>query len=494
VNSALAAQQVEYLIVGAGISGLCLAIQLRRKGNQSFVLLERNAEAGGTWLENAYPNAGCDIPSFLYSFSFAPRYEWSQKYARQPEILNYLRQTAEQFDVVKNIRFSKIVTSADWNDALGRWVVTVDSGEVYHAQFLVSAVGQLNVPRYPDIPGREQFQGEQWHSARWKKDSELTGRTVAVIGNGASSIQFLPEVSEKASRVILFQRTPSWIHPLHNYRYPAWATWAFKNLPLVALLHRLWIFLSCEFRIIAFWKMGLAHHIYHWWLLKKMRQQVPEEKREVLIPDYPPGCKRVLLSSDFLQIVQRPNFSIVSAPITGIDADAIVTDSKRYPVDVIIYGTGFEATNLLGTFPVKGRGGRSLQQVWAGRPRTLFGITTPEFPNFFMLYGPNSNLGHNSIIYMIESQVSYILKCVDHMRQHHFQQILVRSEAVDTFDRWLQQRLSATVWAAGCSSWYKTAEGTIPNNWSGSALSYRTLTRQPDFASFEFHAGPTTTS
>lgn len=486
VTSEFSVQAVDYLIVGAGISGLCAAHQLKQSGHRSLILLERNAEAGGTWLENCYPNSGCDVPSFLYSFSFAPKLDWTKKYARQPEILQYLRDCVQKLDLVQHIQFRTEVKSASYHEQEKRWHVETTDGRLFTANILISGVGQLNRPRIPDIPGKDTFSGQAWHSARWNHSVDLTGKKVAIVGNGASVIQFLPQTVAQAAQVTLFQRTPSWIHPLDNYEYPAWMRSLFRNIPLFAKLHRLWIFLTCEMRILAFWRLGPANHIYRWWLRRQMASQLPKSLHETLIPDYPPGCKRVLLSSDFLSLVQSPNLKLVTAPIDRIEADGVVAGGTKSPADVILWGTGFEATDLLKSFHISGRNGSSLQDLWSGHPKTLYGITTPGFPNFFMLYGPNSNLGHNSIIYMIESQVRYMMRCLDEMKRRGSREIDVKQDAVEAFDQRLQERLRNSIWAQGCSSWYKTADGTITNNWQGSALSYRFATRRPDFNQFNF--------
>ena len=260
------------VIVGAGMSGLCLAIRLRREGIGSITLLEKSDEVGGTWLDNSYPNSGCDVPSFLYSFSFAPKPDWTMKYARQPEILDYFRDCADRFDVRKLVKFNTTVKSARYDEDSATWTITTNTGETLTADIFVSAVGQLNRPRIPDIEGLDQFEGTAWHSARWNHDFDLKDKTVAVIGNGASAIQFVPKLAKEVKRLHLFQRTPSWIHPLHNYRYPNWAKACFRKFPFTGKLHRLYIYLMCEWRIIAFREDSLANRIYRWWLTRKMKQ------------------------------------------------------------------------------------------------------------------------------------------------------------------------------------------------------------------------------
>ncbi|MCA9064679.1 MAG: NAD(P)/FAD-dependent oxidoreductase [Planctomycetaceae bacterium] len=470
------------------MSGLCLAIRLRQSGIDDIVIIEKSDEVGGTWLENDYPNSGCDVPSMLYSFSFAPYYDWTWKYARQPEILQYFRDVADRFDVRQHICFGQCVTDARYDESAKHWHVTLDDGSERTTDYFVSAVGQLNRPRIPKIDGAESFEGKTWHSARWDFQSDLTGKNVAIIGNGASTIQFIPGTAEKAGRLYLFQRSASWIHPLHNYRYPGWAKWCFHHLPLAAKLHRLWIFLMCEWRIIAFRENSLANRIYRWWLTRKMKSLIRPEMQDQLIPKYAPGCKRILLSADYLQTVQRPNVTLVTDDVTRFEPNALCAGDQAYPVDVVIYGTGFEATGLLQPMTISGRGGVRLQDAWSGHPQTLYGLATPGFPNFFMLYGPNTNLGHNSIIYMVEAQVNYILQCINEAEKRGTPELEVREDAVRAYDSEVQRSLGTTVWAGDCTSWYKTADGTIPNNWFASAYAYHKRTRTADFSAWSFQS------
>lgn len=476
------------VIVGAGMSGLCLAIRLKQQGIHDFVIVEKSDDVGGTWLENVYPNAGCDVPSFLYSFSFAPNYHWSRKYARQPEILLYFRDCADRFGVLPHVVFERHVTSAAYDESEYRWTVTLSDGQQMTADYFVSAVGQLNRPFIPQVSGAELFQGQSWHSARWNDKVDLAGKKVAIIGNGASTIQFISEVAGQAEQLYLFQRTASWIHQLNNYEYAAWLRWCFRSLPFVAKWHRLWIFLMCEWRIVAFRKDSIANRIYRWWLTRTMKSLVRPDLADTLIPDYAPGCKRILLSSDYLQTVQRSNVTLITETLHSFRRNAVVTASGEYPVDVVIYGTGFEATGLLLPMKIHGRGGLALQDVWRTHPQTLFGLATPFFPNMFMLYGPNTNLGHNSIIYMVESQVNYLLKCLAEADRRKCCEIEVTESAVAKFDQQVHAALKESVWADDCSSWYKTSDGTIPNNWIGAAFSYRSQTRNPDFNAWKFCA------
>ena len=474
------------LIIGAGMSGLCMAIRLKQAGFNNVVVLESSCDVGGTWFKNTYPNAGCDVPSFLYSFSFAPNHGWTTKYARQPEILAYFRNCVDRFSLRSNIRFNTFVESAVFNEDKASWTVTSTKGERFTADFVISAVGQLNRPHVPDFPGLESFEGEHWHSARWNHDFDFSDKTVAVIGNGASAIQFLPEIAEQSKKIILVARTPCWIHPLNNYRYPKWARWAFAFVPLCEKLHRWWIYWMCEWRIFAFRDGSKLNREYARWLRRKMRRLIPEQDWPKVIPEYAPGCKRILLSSDYLQTLGRDDVQLITGGVVRFEPDGIVTPQGSHAVDAVIFATGFKANEFLQPLKIEGRNGQDLQNFWGERPRAFHGMATTGFPNLFMLYGPNTNLGHNSIIFMVERQVNYIIRCLRRMTRTRSKLIEVKQRAMDGDVRDVQERLQASVWAGDCTNWYKSADGTIPNNWWGSATSYWLRLRRPKYSDFEF--------
>ena len=390
------------IIAGAGMSGLCLAVQLLRAGIESFQIFEKSDDVGGTWLDNHYPNSGCDIPSHLYSFSFDRRWDWSQKYARQPEILKYFQTSADKFGIRPFIQFNTSIESAVFNEDQNFWTVTTSDGAVHEAEFFVSAVGQLNRPAYPKVEGLEQFAGESWHSARWNDEFDVSGKNVGVVGNGASTIQFFPGLAEQAQRLTLFQRNPNWIHPLHNYQYSKWAKWAFRYLPFAQRLHRGWIFLISEMRFVAFAHgENFYNRKYRHWLNRQMKKAASPDLYEKVIPDYPPGCKRILLSSDYLQTLSRENVNLVTQPLEKFVPEGAVAGGETIPLDVLIFATGFQSTGFLQPMKITGRDGIALEEAFEPRPKTFMGMMTPGFPNLFMLYGPNTNLGHNSIIFMV---------------------------------------------------------------------------------------------
>jgi len=478
------------VIIGAGMAGICLAIRLKQSGCTAVRIFEKSDDVGGTWLHNTYPGAACDIPSFLYCYSFAPKYDWTHLFAPQSEILDYVRDCADRFDVRRHVEFGTAVIEAVYDDARAAWTVRTDRGETIEADVVVSAVGQLQRPAIPALPGLDDFQGPMFHSARWNHDCSLVGRAVAVIGNAASAVQLIPPVAEQARRTYVFQRTPNWISPLNNRRYSRVARWMFAHVPGRARVHRARLYLEHELRFAFLRRRGFVNRCLAFQLRHRMRSRIAEPLRGRLIPEYEAGCKRVLLSDRYLQALHRDDVELVTDPITRITADSIVTAGGERRVDAIVLATGFEAGRFLSPIAVRGRDGRRLEDAWPGRPRTYLGLMTPGFPNFFMLYGPNTNLGHNSIVMMIECQVHYLLGCVRAMRRRGVQAIDVRHDVVERFDRGQQAALDKTAWNGGCTNWYKTSGGAIVNNWHATVAAYWLRTRRPRLGDFELIRRP----
>ncbi|HVU03944.1 MAG TPA: NAD(P)/FAD-dependent oxidoreductase [Polyangiaceae bacterium] len=473
------------VIVGAGIAGLGMAIRLVEAGLSDFVVLERGETLGGTWRDNAYPGAACDVPSHLYSYSFAPNPDFSRRYSGQAEIERYLERVAEQHDVKRKIRFGADVTRATFDEPSATWTVELRSGERLVANVVVFATGQLGHPKVPAFPGASEFRGRKIHSARFPRGYDATGKHVAVIGSGASAIQIVPKLAEQATRLTLFQRTPAYVVPREDREYGESERRLFRKFPLLLKAYRAAQYLSCEVRFLALLEGSKPAEILVEMARKHLEAQVPDPAlRARLTPEYPVGCKRVLISDDYYPAVQRPNVELATAPIDRFEADGIRTsDGILHRADDVVFATGFDATAFLAEVEIAGREGRRLSHAWRDGAEAYLGMTVAGFPNLFVLYGPNTNLGHNSIIFMLECQTGYVAACLERIRAGS-RTIEVRSESMAAFNRDLQAALAKTVWSGECSSWYKTASGKITNNWAGPTLTYWWRTRRPDFRAF----------
>jgi cation diffusion facilitator CzcD-associated flavoprotein CzcO len=479
--------RVTAVIVGAGMSGLLAGIKLKERGTDDFVILERSDSVGGTWFDNCYPGASCDVPSHLYSYSFAPNPNWTRAFARQPEILAYFRDVADRYGLAPHLRFGTEVAAARFDEAAGEWTVEAADGRRWAARILILGAGQLNRPWIPDIPGRDGFAGVQFHSARWNHDVDLTGKRVASIGNGASAVQYIPEIAPLAEKLTIFQRSANWIIPRPDEEITPAQHARFRRLPILRKALRLMIYAINESRWGAFARAGS-------WASRRLEKmardhlaaQVHDPRlREILTPDYPIGCKRILITDDYYPAVCRPNVEIVDEPIARILPDGIETRSgRRVPLDVIVWGTGFETAGFLMPIDIVGRGGTRLHDVWAKGAEAYRGVTVAGFPNMFVMYGPNTNLGHNSIIFMSERQIDYILPLIDTILARDLALLDVRPAAQAAYNRKLQAKLATTVWAANCGSWYKH-DGKITNNWSGSTLAFWRQMRQVDLDNYE---------
>ncbi|MQY07634.1 flavin-containing monooxygenase [Actinomadura macrotermitis] len=468
------------VIIGAGFGGIGMAIRLKQSGVDDLVVLEKAGGLGGTWRDNTYPGAACDVPSHLYSFSFEPRTDWSRRFPQQPEILEYLWHCARKYEVLPHIRFGTEVLGARFDEDAALWRVSTEDGELT-ARVLVSACGQLNRPALPPIPGRDGFAGESFHSARWDHGADLAGKRVAVVGTGASAVQIVPEIAGTAASLTLFQRSAPYVIPKPDRPYREWEKALLAAVPGAHALSRAKVYALYESRALAFVKYPRLMSVMNRQFLRSLKAQVGDPAlREALVPDYPMGCKRILISNDYYPALTRPDVDVVTAPIERITADGIVTTDGTHPADVIIYATGFESTGFLAPMRITGRDGRELSEAWRGGAEAHLGITVSGFPNLFLLYGPYTNLGHNSIIYMLESQFRYVLGCLEALRAHRLEWIEVRPDVQDAFGREMQERLRGTVWEAGCESWYMTAEGKVVNNWPGFTFAYRRATRRPD--------------
>lgn len=476
-------------IIGAGFSGLCMAIQLKRAGFSSFTIFEKSDGVGGTWRNNTYPGAACDIPSFLYSFSFEQKPDWTLKYAEQPEILKYLESCVDKYQLNHHIRFNAEITSACFDANSGLWQIETKGGEHYATNVLVSGCGQLNRPNIPNIPGIQDFQGETFHSARWNHSYDLTNKTVAVIGNGASAIQLVPHLQQQVKQLTVFQRSPNWIITKTDRKFSSLEQWIFKHIPGAAQLYRSYIYLMLELRWFPFsdYLTSVSLSIMRKRFVNKMEQRIHDEQlKPLLLPNYLPGCKRILLSNNYLETLQQPNVSLVQGSIQQITPNALVMEGgNTYPADCIIFATGFKTTDFLAPINIEGLDGKTLHQEWQDGAEAHKGITVSGFPNLFMLYGPNTNLGHNSVIFMIERQVQYILKCIRLLSENSLKFINLRVDKQHQYNQTLQQRASRTVWNSGCTNWYRLGSGKIVNNWPWASWRYLFQTGRVDLSNFE---------
>ena len=462
-------------IVGGGLSGLAMGMQLVRSGIDDFVILEQSEGVGGTWRDNTYPGSGCDVPSHLYSFSFSPKSDWTRRFAEQPEILSYAEECVERFGLWPHLRLGTTVKSASLDEGPRRWRLALSGAsgdEVIEADTVVFACGQLNRPQVPDVPGLDSFAGPRWHSARWDHGCDLAGRQVGVVGSGASAIQFVPPVSEQAGRVTIYQRSPNYVGPKKDRAYSGPERLAFITMAPVERLYRWWIYLGLEFRWLFFRKDSWPGRKLAEAFRSGIRDDVVSDRlpEGSVVPDYPIGCKRILISNDWYPTLMRPNVSVVDQPIARVEPDAVVTaDGERHPTDVLIVATGFSTTDFLSHIDIAGEGGRSLAEEWMDGSRAYLGTAVPGFPNCYLLYGPNTNLGHNSILFMVERQMNLILQAmaVQTRAGAHGPTPLVGvgADAYRRDDERTQRLMAGTAWVANCRSWYKAASGRVTNNW-----------------------------
>lgn len=476
-----------YLIIGAGFGGLGLGIQLSKRGENDFQIWEKAHDIGGCWRDNTYPGAACDVPSHLYSYSFAPKHDWSHRFAPQAEILAYQKDCAKHFGLYEHIQFNREVSSAVFDESLKQWVVTDTQGQQIQAQFLISATGQLNRPAYPNIEGLNDFKGPIFHSATWQHDVDLKDKTVAVIGTGASAIQFIPEIAKQAQKVNIYQRNAPYVIPKPDRKYSKLEQTLYKKAPWLLKLSRLKTYLAFESRFVAFTSMQWIMNITSWQWRRFMYKNISNpKKREQLTPHYKMGCKRILLSNNFYSTLNQNHVEILDQGIQSIDANGITDkNGKHISADVIVLGTGFSATEFLSPMTITGLNGITLNQAWQDGAQAYLGLSVNQFPNLFILYGPNTNLGHNSILYMLESQINYILKATSTVIKQSHQAIDIKKDIQHKFNANIQKQSQDTVWNSGCTSWYTTEDGKNTVNWTGFTFSYRKLSKHFSLNNYE---------
>jgi cation diffusion facilitator CzcD-associated flavoprotein CzcO len=478
---------VRVAIIGAGLGGIGAGIRLSQAGVTDFVILERATAVGGTWRDNTYPGCACDVPSHLYSFSFAPNPDWSHSFSRQPEIWRYMEDVTGRHGMHDHLAFGTEVIRADWEAGLARWRLRTSRGELT-ADVLVCASGPLSEPSLPDVPGLADFAGEVFHSARWNHDYDLEGKRVAVVGTGASAIQIVPRIQPDVKRLVLFQRTPAWIVPRRDRRITAFEKRMYRQVPVTQRLARLGIYISRESLVGGFTKHPAILKAAQRMALRNLAKSVSDpELRARLTPDYVMGCKRILISSDFYPALQRPNVQVVASGLAKVDGNTLTArDGTSCEVDAIILATGFHAVDAPIADRLYGADGISLAQAWDGDMRALRGTTIAGFPNLCMVIGPNTGLGHNSMIYMIESQLNYIVDYLATLDRTGAAALDTRPGAQQAWCDDIERRMASTVWTTGgCVSWYLNAAGRNPTLWPGSTIGFRRATRHLDPAEYE---------
>ncbi|KAL1954542.1 hypothetical protein VTO42DRAFT_1052 [Malbranchea cinnamomea] len=495
---------VSVVVIGGGISGLCTGIELLKYNIRNFVILEKSAGLGGTWRDNKYPGCCCDVNSHLYSFSFEQNPNWTRLYPGQEEILDYLYRVSGKYGLTRYIRFSSFVDEARWDDEARKWKTHVKVTGAKDAEFveeytitsdfLVSAVGQLNYPHYPSIEGLNDFKGKMMHSARWDWSYDLKGKKVGIIGNGASAAQIIPEIAPDVSHLTIFQRTPNWIIPRQDMQIWKPVRTLFKLFPPL-----LWKFRSLIMDLREAYFAAIVDPTSKWsnWLrdesITLMKQQLPgrPDLWEKLTPNYPPGCKRIIITDDYFPTLRRDNVTLETGRIDRITEKGIVVDGVEHEFDLIILATGFRTVEFMHPIKVYGANGTPLSEVWKNGARALYGVTVESLPNFGILYGPNTNLGHNSIILMIEAQARYIralIQTVLRARQAGGSlAITPRKERLDEFNHDIQAALAKSSFAhPNCQSWYKRDDGLITNNWSSTVVDYQKLLSKIRWDDFNF--------
>jgi cation diffusion facilitator CzcD-associated flavoprotein CzcO len=476
------ARPISVGIVGAGFGGIGMAIRLRQAGVEDFTIFERGETVGGVWRANSYPGAGCDVPSHLYSFSFAPGRDWSRRFAPREEIIDYLERLVREHGLEPHLQLGTAAESASFDERTGRWTLRTGDGDEHEFDVLVTACGQLTNPAVPEIPGMDDFEGTIFHSAQWNHDQDLSGERVAVIGTGASAIQFVPRIAPEVERLTIYQRSAPWIVPKSDRPYADWERRLFRAFPPRVGTARL--------AHAAFFEVGTYMFTGTQWLVKAFATYSDRTRRKALAgdpgllelttPDTEMGCKRVLISSEWFETLQRDNVELVAGRVARITEGGVVgPDGVERPADTIVLSTGFQSHDFVAPMRVEGLGGRELNEFWADRPEAYLGTTVAGFPNMFVMYGPNTNHGSGSVPYTLECQYFYVLDAIRRLREEGLRYIDLKPEVQEAWRREMEERSATTQWMTGGDNWYVNA-GVNTNNWPGPWLEYRWRTRKLD--------------
>jgi cation diffusion facilitator CzcD-associated flavoprotein CzcO len=461
-------------IIGSGFAGIGAGILLKRDGIEDFVIFERAAEVGGTWRDNSYPGCACDVESHLYSFSFAPNPGWSRSYSPQAEIFAYLRRCADQYGLRPHLRFHHDLESATWDEGRRLWRLETSAGR-YTADVLIGGMGAFSEPSLPALPGLSGFQGKVFHSARWEHDYDLDGRSVAVVGTGASAIQFVPAIQPRVAKLCLFQRTPAWVIPRYEHTLGPFIQSLYRAVPALQKLARGIIYARREMFVLAF-RYPRLMRLVEALAVRYVEQSIADpELRAKVTPSFRMGCKRILISNEYLPALARANVEVLTSPIREVRAHSVVAeDGSERDVDAIIFGTGFQVTEMPFAERIRGRAGRTLAEVWRGSPAAHWGTTVAGFPNLFLLLGPNTGLGHTSVVFMIESQLALVLGALRHLRKHGLGTLEPRPEEQARFVAEVDRGMQGTVWTTGgCASWYIDRTGRNSTLWPGFTYQFR---------------------
>jgi cyclohexanone monooxygenase len=481
-------------IIGAGPGGLALGILLARAGFRDFTIFDREDDVGGTWRINTYPGLACDVKSHLYSYSFDLNAHWSRLWSGQPEILAYFQRCADEHGLRPHLRLHTEIRSARWEDETQRWFLTTSNGEQHHFNIVVSAVGLFTRPVLPELVEQEPFTGTVMHSARWDHSVPIEGARVAVLGTGSTASQLVPELAKVAGTVYSVQRSATWILPKPDRPYTRRERWIFARIPLAKRLYRTRLWLRSESNISVI-EHGSEKTTEFTAIAQRMLENTidDEELRGKLTPDHPMGCKRLVFSSDFLPALARPNVEVLTSPARYLRARSLVTeDGTERDVDVVVCATGYAAADYLGQLDVSGEGGTMLRDVWRDGAHAYLGMTVPGFPNFFMLYGPNTNVGSNSVIFMLEAQARYIVRALTYLRRKGKGYIAVRPSVLGDFVAKIDRWMTGTVWTTQCSNYFRAPNGRVVTQWPRSARSFWGMTRR--FKPADYDLQPTAVS
>ncbi|MGH1360315.1 MAG: flavin-containing monooxygenase [Burkholderiaceae bacterium] len=475
------------VIIGAGMSGICMAISLKRAGLHNFVILEKSDQAGGTWHENRYPGAQCDVQSHLYAFSFAPNPDWTRRYAGSAEIQAYLQNLIRQFDLTGHLQLNTAVKTARFDEADGLWTLVTGDGRILMSQAIALSQAPLHEPRWPQIPGLDSFGGKLIHTAKWPETHSLRGRKVAVIGNAASAVQLVPPVARQAAELTVFQRSANWIMPRGDRLFTGLERQLLRR-PIPARAYRWFLAARYESNRLGFTPHSAASRFAAKQAQSHLTRQVSDPAlRQTLTPDYPLGCKRILVTDDYYPALQRPNVRLETRPISAASQTGLIlTTGESLEFDDIICATGFDIGGSLARIDITGRAGASLARQQADKPAALHGMTVPDFPNLFLLLGPNTATGHTSTLLYIEAQTGYVVQCLQELNRRARKALVVREAVYQAHNKALQDRLRETVWGADCTSWYKSTDGHNGTIYPGFTPQYRRAVKRPDFSQFEF--------